>query len=269
MSITKKIRASAVVCMVAMLAACQGVPIKLSTDTTPVAYNANVSTVEAKSCGFQLLMLIPINVNKRHARAWSTLQMRAHGAALTDVKVMDEWFWAGVGTIYCTTLSATASSGMIVTASRVVPATSPSPVSRRSSTENVAYGRDVSPASAQAPVPVPVTEPAPVMASPVAVTPEPVIEKPTPQLAHPSSPAVAPAMSQPQAGQANTKDGASLRATPVLASAGGKIIAILPAGTIVTLKQKVSNQSGVWWYVSNEAKGEGWVREGELDKVQR
>ncbi|MES2489623.1 MAG: hypothetical protein V4607_07500 [Pseudomonadota bacterium] len=73
----------------------------------------------------------------------------------------------------------------------------------------------------------------------------------------------------PQATQANAKDGASLRSTPALASAGGKIVAILPAGTPVILKQKISNGSGVWWNVSTTSKGEGWIRELELDQIKR
>jgi hypothetical protein len=40
------------------------------------------------------------------------------------------------------------------------------------------------------------------------------------------------------------------------------------AGAPVILKQKIANGSGVWWFVSVEAKGEGWIRESELDLIK-
>lgn len=123
--------------------------------------------------------------------------------------------------------------------------------------------------------PVTATAPASVEASPEVAEPAPAIPPavPAPRAAVASAPApakpAAPAAPTPQAVQANARDGASLRATPALASAGGKIVAILPAGSPVILKQKISNGSGVWWNVSAVSKGEGWIRESELDQIKR
>ncbi|PTU31642.1 hypothetical protein CJD38_10005 [Stenotrophobium rhamnosiphilum] len=138
------------------------------------------------------------------------------------------------------------------------------------------------PAAEALPPPAPAAAPASVEPSPETVEAVPEIPAAVPAVRAAVTPTPAPAPARvavkpaapvvavaPQATQANAKDGASLRATPALASAGGKIVAILAAGTPVILKQKISNGSGVWWNVSAAAKGEGWIRELELDQIKR
>ena len=69
---------------------------------------SKVHDVTGSASGFQLLLFIPINVNSRHQRAYEELQDRARGDFLTDIKIQDSWTYAFVGTIYRTTLTATA-----------------------------------------------------------------------------------------------------------------------------------------------------------------
>ena len=63
--------------------------------------------VSSGACGFQLLLLIPIGINSRQTRAYDALVQNAGGAALTDVKMRERWFYGFVGTGYCTELTAT------------------------------------------------------------------------------------------------------------------------------------------------------------------
>lgn len=263
MKISKTLRMVVMALATVMLGACEGVPIKLGSDAGPVLAGANAIQLEAKSCGFQLLLFIPINVNTRHAHAWQALQAKAHGKALTDIKLKDEWFWGGVGTIYCTTLAATASDGAVKPVSHAAPVpaqASPTPAAAKPS-----------PMVAPPPATVAANVPAAVPAAAPAATAAPaaVMSAPAPQPV--AAPAVAPPVSTlapASADGAIARDGASLRDRPMLANAGAKILAVVPAGTPLMLKQKISNRYGIWWYVGAETRGEGWIREQELDRAR-
>jgi hypothetical protein len=64
--------------------------------------------IRASACGFQLMLFIPININERAERAYASLRERAGQDVIADVKVQERWFYAFVGTGYCTVLQATA-----------------------------------------------------------------------------------------------------------------------------------------------------------------
>jgi hypothetical protein len=64
--------------------------------------------IKASASGFQLLLFIPININDRQERAFQLLQAQAGDDYLTNVAVDESWTWAFVGTVYRTTLTATA-----------------------------------------------------------------------------------------------------------------------------------------------------------------
>lgn len=64
--------------------------------------------IRASACGFQLLLFIPININERAERAYEGLRERAGQDVIADVQVQERWFYAFVGTGYCTVLQATA-----------------------------------------------------------------------------------------------------------------------------------------------------------------
>ncbi len=95
--------------LAAAVCACQGTPVRFQTSeaagrpTLPLL-------LQAKACGFQLLLFIPIAVNDRQARAYQAVQAQAFGRPLVDVQIKEEWTYAFVGTQYCTTVMAKAAA---------------------------------------------------------------------------------------------------------------------------------------------------------------
>ncbi len=93
-------------CMVTV--SCVGTPVTFKS-LVDQKYDINKSrTITADACGFQLLLLIPIRVNDRAERAYSSLIAQAQYEHVTDIKVKETWNYAFVGTVYCTVLEATA-----------------------------------------------------------------------------------------------------------------------------------------------------------------
>ena len=87
---------------------CMSTPVRFETSSAPIAANTASRPVQSSACGFQLLLLIPIAVNSRQARAYEGLKAQAGGDVLVDIKVSERWFYGLVGSGYCTELSATA-----------------------------------------------------------------------------------------------------------------------------------------------------------------
>jgi len=107
----KLIKQSILISALAALSACSGVPAQLGSTTTEVPKNVDFSQgrpINARACGFQLLLFIPIAVNSRMQNANEELIEKARGDYISDVKVTESWKYAVVGTVYCTELSATA-----------------------------------------------------------------------------------------------------------------------------------------------------------------
>ena len=97
-------------CVVAvlLLSGCVGTPV-----TFPEADNNRIGrshgrAISAGSCGFQLLLLIPININNRAERAYAELRETAGSDVIADIQVREKWFYGFVGTGYCTQLVARA-----------------------------------------------------------------------------------------------------------------------------------------------------------------
>jgi hypothetical protein len=94
--------------IVVTLTACSGTQVKFG-PMSGVKYDASRGRqVTAEACGFQLMLLIPINTNTRAERAFRSLRSQAGSDFLTDVKVRERWTYAFVGTIYCTSMEGTA-----------------------------------------------------------------------------------------------------------------------------------------------------------------
>ncbi len=96
-----------------ILSGCSGTPIRFGDDVKRKVNLANVDftrgeKISASASGFQLLLLIPIEINSRHQRAYQDLRSQAEGYYLTDIKITESWTYAFVGTIYTTKLQATA-----------------------------------------------------------------------------------------------------------------------------------------------------------------
>lgn len=92
-----------------LLAGCVGTPVALRTEPRPVGVDASLGRkITASASGFQLFLFIPIGTNERQAQAHENLVQMAGGDIVTDIKVQESWTYAFVGTIYTTTLEATA-----------------------------------------------------------------------------------------------------------------------------------------------------------------
>jgi len=92
------------------LSGCPGKPITFKS-VDPKMY-ADVKDkgrpITASASGFQLLLFIPMGVNTRHESAYGQLLAQANGDYITDVKIEESWTYALVGTVYTTTITATA-----------------------------------------------------------------------------------------------------------------------------------------------------------------
>lgn len=111
MKIIKQILSITAITMLTMwFTGCAGKPITFKS-VDPISY-ADVKdkgrTITASASGFQFLLLIPIGVNSRHESAYGQLLAQANGDYITDVKIQESWTYAFVGTVYNTTITATA-----------------------------------------------------------------------------------------------------------------------------------------------------------------
>jgi hypothetical protein len=95
--------------LVALLAGCAGDPVKIAsvTDVSKIDRTRG-RRITAEAGGFQLLLVIPINVNSRQRRAYDELLQKAAGDEIADVKVTEQWAYGFVGTTYWTVMEATA-----------------------------------------------------------------------------------------------------------------------------------------------------------------
>lgn len=87
---------------------CSGSPITVKSVTSKdLALNSGRS-ISAEGCGFQLLLFIPIKINSRLERAFEELNQKAGSDAIANLSIEEAWTYGLVGTMYCTTLRATA-----------------------------------------------------------------------------------------------------------------------------------------------------------------
>ena len=93
---------------VAILSACSGAPVKLGPEVDVKYDSTRPRQISAEECGFQLLLLIPIRANSRAVRAYQALKVQAGEDYIADIKITERWTYAFVGTVYCTTMEATA-----------------------------------------------------------------------------------------------------------------------------------------------------------------
>ncbi len=90
------------------LAGCSGIPISLGSPVDGPIPKGTERQISSESCGFQLLLVIPIAVNGRAAQAYHELEAQAGGDFITDVEVKETWTYGFVGTLYCTQMRAKA-----------------------------------------------------------------------------------------------------------------------------------------------------------------
>ena len=91
-----------------LLAGCVGAPVTFPEVDNKTVAQTGGRTIQAGTCGFQLLLLIPIGINDRAERAYAELREQAGSDVITEVYVREKWFYGFVGTGYCTQMSAKA-----------------------------------------------------------------------------------------------------------------------------------------------------------------
>ncbi|MDO6386727.1 hypothetical protein [Uliginosibacterium sp. 31-12] len=92
-----------------LLGACASPVVKLgSVSSLEQIDTSKGEKLTASASGFQLLLFIPIAVNGRQRNAYDNLLEQAGDRLLTDVKITESWTYAFIGTVYTTTIEATA-----------------------------------------------------------------------------------------------------------------------------------------------------------------
>jgi hypothetical protein len=94
-----------------LITGCASTPIMFGGNRPQFVNNNDVDfskerQITAASSGFQLLLVIPINLSSRFENAYNDLIGQAGLDYITDVKIDETWTWAFVGTVYTTTLTA-------------------------------------------------------------------------------------------------------------------------------------------------------------------
>lgn len=94
--------------LILALSGCAGSPISVRSVSTSDVTETRGRPISAESCGFQLLMFIPISINDRLERAFVQLQRQAAGDKIANLTIEEYWRYAFVGTTHCTRLDAIA-----------------------------------------------------------------------------------------------------------------------------------------------------------------
>ena len=101
--------ATAIFGLALYLSACNSTPVRFDTITDLSTIDSSRGRrIKAEAGGFQLLGVIPININSRQERAYQELMDQAGSDAIANVKVSETWAYAVIGTTYWTVLEATA-----------------------------------------------------------------------------------------------------------------------------------------------------------------
>jgi hypothetical protein len=108
MKIMRIVRWGIIFSLLMALAGCTGSPVKFASVPQQSYDFSKGRPVTASACGFQLLLVIPISTNDRAERAYSDLVSKTVGEYITNISVQESWYWAFVGTVYCTEMQAMA-----------------------------------------------------------------------------------------------------------------------------------------------------------------
>jgi hypothetical protein len=98
-----------IIALCLVITSCAGQPVKFN-ELSEQKYDATKpKMVTASACGFQLLLVIPININTRARLAFDSLISKAGvDYVVKDIKVQEKWYYALIGTVYCTEFEGTA-----------------------------------------------------------------------------------------------------------------------------------------------------------------
>ncbi|PJZ54610.1 hypothetical protein [Leptospira adleri] len=99
--------------LVSLLFSCVSTPVFIP-ESKIHAQNSNTISIPAygKECGFLFFMFLPIGLSDRSAKAFSKVVAQAEGGSLSEVTFQESWYWALLGTRYCTTVTAFVTKGL-------------------------------------------------------------------------------------------------------------------------------------------------------------
>jgi len=103
-----KMRRLILTALAMMVMGCTSMPMTFPTTLSKDLDLTRGREIRGESCGFQLLMVIPININDRYETAYNQLMSAAGNDKIANLSIEEKWFYAYFGTGYCTLLKATA-----------------------------------------------------------------------------------------------------------------------------------------------------------------
>jgi len=99
----------AIAILIGISVGCQSTPIRLNNITERSDIDTTKGRkITAHASGFQLFLVIPINVNSRQERAYQQLVEKAGNDVISDVRITERWTYGYVGTAYTTLMEAMA-----------------------------------------------------------------------------------------------------------------------------------------------------------------
>ena len=110
------IRLGMIAALCIIIAACASAPVSFKSITDQKYDETKGRVISGRACGFQLLIFIPIMTNQRAENAYMDLMNHAGGDLVMDIKVRESWYYALVGTVYCTEMQAMAYPKVATTA---------------------------------------------------------------------------------------------------------------------------------------------------------
>ena len=120
MKILRIMRLGIILAFCIATAGCVGETVKFNTAPDQKYEVTKGQTVMSDACGFQLLLVIPIDINDRAQRAYEDLVRKAgRDYVVANIRVQERWYWAFVGTVYCTELEAMAYPKTVVSTGTV------------------------------------------------------------------------------------------------------------------------------------------------------
>jgi len=99
---------TAIVAAALLAAACTEDPVHIGPAAGTLPPRGVPREISASTCGFQFLLLIPIQTLGRYDRAYHDLLEKAGEDYVTDVQIAEDWWYIGVGNLYCTRMRARA-----------------------------------------------------------------------------------------------------------------------------------------------------------------
>jgi hypothetical protein len=106
---TQLLRGLIIAVCVVTFSACSSTPVTMNEEVDRADIDMTKGRmIRAQAAGFQLMLVIPIMVNSRQARAWEQLKQEGGNDYISGVTITERWTYGFVGTAYTTIIEAMA-----------------------------------------------------------------------------------------------------------------------------------------------------------------